>query len=269
VTNDAARERYTHGHPDAVLRSHKWRTVENSAAYALPALLTGTSVLDIGCGPGTITADFAARVAPGSVVGIDASAEVVEVAAAERHAPNVSFRIGDVYSLDFDDGSFDVVHAHQVLQHLADPVAALREMRRVCRPGGTVAYRDADYGAMSWWPESEGLAQWLDVYRQVARANGGEPDAGRHLLAWAHAAGLGGISVTGSMWAFVSLEDRQWWAQTWAQRTTGSPLADRAIDLGIASRAELGACADAWHAWAADPDACFFVPHVEVLAAKA
>ncbi len=49
---------------------------------------------------------------------------------------NVRFATGDVYALDFDDASFDVVHAHQVLQHLQDPVAALRELRRVLRPGG-------------------------------------------------------------------------------------------------------------------------------------
>jgi ubiquinone/menaquinone biosynthesis C-methylase UbiE len=266
VTDEAARERYTHGHPEAVLRSHKWRTVENSAAYVLPALSPGCTVLDVGCGPGTITAGLGERVAPGSVVGVDASADVVALASAEHHAANLSFRVGDAYDLDFPDGSFDVVHAHQVLQHLSDPVAALREMRRVCRPGGTVAFRDADYGAMSWWPELPGLARWLDVYRQVARANGGEPDAGRHLVRWARAAGFAEMSVTASLWAFVSAEDRQWWAQTWAGRTAGAPLADRAVELGVATRDDLAACADAWRRWARDPDACFFVPHAEVLA---
>src|SRR5204862_1009093 len=56
---------YTHGHHESVLRSHKWRTVENSAAYLAPSLKSGTSVLDLGCGPGTITADIGRRVAPG------------------------------------------------------------------------------------------------------------------------------------------------------------------------------------------------------------
>src|SRR5690348_13442980 len=53
---------YTHGHHESVLRSHRWRTAENSAAYLLPHLSSGATVLDIGCGPGTITADLAALV---------------------------------------------------------------------------------------------------------------------------------------------------------------------------------------------------------------
>src|SRR5262249_58825056 len=93
------RERYTHGHPDAVLRSHRWRTAENSAGYLLAELRPGTSVLDVGCGPGTVTADFTRRVAPGAVVGIDASADVVAVAARGHQAPNPSFRAGGVYRL--------------------------------------------------------------------------------------------------------------------------------------------------------------------------
>ena len=127
---------YTHGHHESVLRSHRWRTVENSAAYLVPALERGQRVLDVGCGPGTITVDLAARVAPGEVVGLDASAAVLELARAaadEAGVANVSFRTGDATALPFEDGSFDVVHAHQVLQHLSDPVAALREMRRVTR----------------------------------------------------------------------------------------------------------------------------------------
>jgi ubiquinone/menaquinone biosynthesis C-methylase UbiE len=93
-------------------------------------------VLDVGCGPGTITADLAARVPGGQVTGIDAAAGVLAEArqeAARRGQANVRFETGDVYRLAFDDGTFDVVHAHQVLQHLSDPVAALAEMRRVCR----------------------------------------------------------------------------------------------------------------------------------------
>ena len=104
---------------------------------------------------------------------------------------DVEFALGDVYALDDPDGSYDVVHAHQVLQHLVDPVAALREMLRVCRPDGVVAVRDADYAAMAWYPADPRLDRWLEVYRAVAHSNGAEPDAGRRLLSWARAAGRG------------------------------------------------------------------------------
>jgi ubiquinone/menaquinone biosynthesis C-methylase UbiE len=127
---------YTHGHHDSVLRSHRTRTVDNSAAYLADRLRPGTRVLDVGCGPGTITVDMAARVASGEVTAIDASADVIKEAAALAAAQgvtNIEFAVADVYSLPYPDDSFDVVHAHQVLQHLTSPVAALREMARVGR----------------------------------------------------------------------------------------------------------------------------------------
>ena len=196
-------ETYTHGHAESVLRSHRWRTAENSAGYLLPHLRAGQSVLDVGCGPGTITIDLARRVAPGRVVGIDRAAKALaeaQAAAGDAGVGTVTFGIGDVYALDLPDASVDVVHAHQVLQHLTDPVAELREMARVCRPGGVIAARDADYAAFTWWPEDSRLDAWLALYRACARDNNAEPDAGRRLLAWAHAAGLADITASAGVW---------------------------------------------------------------------
>jgi SAM-dependent methyltransferase len=253
--------RYTHGHHEAVLRSHRWRTVDNSAAYLIPYLSPGSAVLDVGCGPGTITSDIARRVAPGAVIGIDRSPDAIE--AARVSESTIDYRTGDVYALEFADGAFDIVHAHQVLQHLSDPVAALREMRRVCR--GVVAARDGDYEAMTWFPADPLLDRWLQLYRDVARANGGEPDAGRHLLGWAHAAGFGEVTATASAWCFATAEDRQWWGETWAQRVSETELASRAIGLGLASSEELAAMAAAWLRWAGDPEGWFAVLHGEVI----
>ncbi|WP_424211067.1 methyltransferase domain-containing protein [Streptomyces sp. BI20] len=259
---------YTHGHHESVLRSHQWRTAENSAAYLLPDLRPGARVLDVGCGPGTITADFAHLVGPeGSVVGVDASAEVVEkarAAAAERGARNAEFATGDVYALDFPDDSFDVVHAHQVLQHLSDPVAALREMRRVTRPGGVVAARDADYAAMTWYPAVPDLDHWLKVYESVARANGGEPDAGRRVTAWAREAGFTDIRSTATSWCFARPDEIAWWSGLWADRTTQSDYAAKAVATGHATPEDLQSIATAWHTWGASPDAWFSVLNGEI-----
>src|SRR3954466_4389701 len=105
---------YTHGHHESVLRSHTWRTVDNSAAYLAPHLTEGVRVLDVGCGPGTITADIGRRVAPGRVLGIDMSAEVIEQARRDAGGgPNVEFSVDDLYALPLDDHPFDIVHAHQ------------------------------------------------------------------------------------------------------------------------------------------------------------
>ena len=97
-----------------------------------------------------------------------------------------------------------VLHAHQVLQHLDDPVAALIEMRRVCKSGGIVAARDADYAAMTWAPPDGRLERWLELYRSVAIANGGQPDAGRFLLGWAIRAGFSTIETGASAWCFAT-----------------------------------------------------------------
>ncbi len=221
-------ETYTHGHADSVLRSHLWRTVDNSAAYLVDHLRPGLDVLDVGCGPGTITIDLAHRVAPGRVVGIEPAAEPLQRAratAAEVGADNVAFAPGDIYAFDVGDDTFDVVHAHQVLQHLGDPVAALREMLRVCRPGGLVAARDADYAAMTWYPADPRLDRWLQIYRAVARGNGAEPDAGRRQPAWARAAGATEMTPGASVWCHAAPEDRAWWGGMWADRIVSSAIA--------------------------------------------
>lgn len=258
---------YTHGHHDSVLRSHRWRTAENSAAYLLDHLGSGTSLLDVGCGPATLTADLARRVAPGRVVAIDRAGSVLDEARSRlADLDNAEVRMGDVYNLEFEDASFDVVHAHQVLQHLTDPVRALGEMARVSGPGGLVAVRDADYGAMTWWPESDGLERWSQVYHDVARANGAEPDAGRRLLSWTIDAGLIPVSVSASTWCFATPAEREWWGSLWAERTLASDFAGQATRYGVSDADELTAVAAAWREWAAAPAAWFAVLHSEVLA---
>jgi SAM-dependent methyltransferase len=264
----AESDTYLHGHHDSVLRSHRWRTPENSAGYLIQRLPATARVLDVGCGPGTITVGLAALAAQGEVVGMDASQDVLAEARAEadrRSQANVRFETGDVYELRFADGTFDVVHAHQVLQHLSDPVAALREMARVCRPGGIVAARDSDYGGMIWYPADEELDEWRSLYQQVARATGGEPDAARHLLAWARSAGLAEIEASASAWCYAGPHDRPWWGALWAERVMSSAFADRVREHGLASTQDLERLSAAWRRFAASPDGWFLIPHGEVL----
>ncbi|MFD4420022.1 methyltransferase domain-containing protein [Agromyces sp. NPDC058484] len=265
----APAEAYTHGHHESVLRIHSWRTVENSAAYLAPHLQAGARVLDVGSGPGTITIDLARRVRPGTVIGIDASADVVARAtglAASERVDNVEFRVADAYSLPFADASFDVVHAHQVLQHLARPVDALQGFRRVLKPGGLLAVRDVDYGGVIWSPASSGLTRWLELYRAVHAGNGGDPHAGRHLKRWVREAGFGDIEATASTWVFSTALEREWWGNSWAERATTSQFAAHAIESGRSSPAELERIAAAWREWAADDDGWLLMPHAEVLA---
>jgi 2-polyprenyl-3-methyl-5-hydroxy-6-metoxy-1,4-benzoquinol methylase len=264
----SAEDAYGQGHAESVVRSRQWRTVDNSAAYLASHLGAGQRVLDVGCGPGTITVDLARRVAPGHVLGIDVSAAVLEQArstAAEAGVGNVSFAHADIATGDVGLGRFDVVHAHQVLLHLTDPVGALASMLALARPAGLVAARDTDYAAAFWWPPDPRLDRWLQIYRAVARDNGAEPDAGRRLMAWAHAAGAATLTPSASIWCHSSPDERAWWGGMWAERIVRSRIAEQAVAYGHASTEELADIATAWTRWAADPDGWFAIPHGEIL----
>lgn len=263
---DRSPDTYTHGHAEPVITHHAARTAGNSASYLLPHLRTGTTLLDVGCGPGSITVDLARQVDPGRVVGIDPVEEVLEVArsaAVESGVGNVEFVKGSAYDLDFADDEFDVVHAHQVLQHLTDPVAALVEMRRVARQ--VVGVRDADYAGMVWAPSHPMLDRWMELYHQVTSHNDADADAGRHLLGWMHAAGFRDVTVSSSTWTYADAESRAWWGDGWARRALESDFAHQAVAAGLSERAELEAISSAWSWWAQQTDGCFVVLHLEAV----
>jgi len=264
--SEQQREQYTHGHHESVLRAHRWRTIANSAAYLEPYLRPGLSLLDVGSGPGTITAEFAERLAPGRVVGLDAAAGIVATASAEFERDNLRFMVGDAYALPFADAQFDIAHVHQTLQHVADAVAVLRELRRVVKPGGIVAAREVDYGGTFWFPASDGLDQWLALYQRVHRGNGGEPDAGRRLVAWAREAGFTDIRPSASVWNFADAQTRDWWGGAWADRVRFSAFAEDALGSGAATRDQLDRIAAAWVTWAADDVGWLAMPHGEIVA---
>lgn len=260
---------YTHGHHESVLRSHTWRTAKNSCAYLLPFLRPGQSLLDVGCGPGTVTADLARLVAPGQVVGLDAAGDAVTRAEAQANGlglENLRFETGDLFALTYPPASFDVVHLHQVLQHLGDPESALTALRTVLAPEGILAARESDYGAFTWAPTDPVLDRWLDLYLDVTGRNGHDARIGPKLPALARAAGFGDIAVSSSTWTYADAESRQWWGSLWADRMRYSRLAEHALEYGMSDADELESIAQAFLRWASSPDAVFVIPHVEILA---
>lgn len=266
MTELGATTQYVHGYAPAVQAAHGRRTAENSAGYLLPHLRAGLSLLDVGCGVGSITADLAHRVAPGRVAAVDVSPDVLDSArkAAADRGVHVEFRTADAHALPFADGTFDVVHAHQVLQHVADPVALLREARRVTRPGGLVAVRDADYATTHFHPELPGLQAWLDGYRATARVNSGEPDAGSWLLHWAQQVGFAEITPSASVWTFATPEARGWWGGTWAARVESSTLTERLRANGFEQQ-NIDAMVADWRTWTAAADGWMTMVHGELL----
>lgn len=261
--------RYSHGHHRSVMNSHSTRTAENSCAYFLGRVAEGDKILDIGCGPGTITLGLAKRAgASGAVVGVDFSPDAIALAKSNANSAgqeNVRFVEGDLYALDVEPASFDIVHAHQVLQHLSDPVETLRGMARYCKPGGLIAVRDADYHAMTWHPRFPGMDRWLSVYTADARSRSAEPDAGRNLRAWANAAGLAPVAVTSSTWTYGTAESAAWWGTSQADRVRNSRFAAHAAEKGLTPQ-DIEGIAQDWESWGNHPDAWFCMVHGEVLA---
>lgn len=264
---------YVSGHHSSVLRSHTWRTAENSAAYLIPHLQANYKLLDVGCGPATITLDFAQLLTDGEAVGIDTSSAVIDQAitsAAERGVHNASFHVGDILDSPsaFPDGSFDVTHAHQVLQHVQDPVKAMSELRRISR--NIVAVRETDFSSAAWYPLLPGLEEWRQLWIKVNRAGGLDPDMGRRLLSVAMQSGFERqqITSTASTWCYTTAEEREWWSSLWAERLMQSDFARSALKSELASKADLERMADAWKAWGAAEDAWFVFLHGEVICRK-
>ena len=169
------RDVYTHGHQPAAVNQHAKRTAKASAAFCRDVISSNSRILDVGCGPASISVGLAEWADQGFVTAIDLGDQILETANQTiRNAgtANIVVEQASVYELPYEDHSFDVTYAHQVLQHLADPVLAITEMARVTKRGGYVAVRDADYYTMSCSPESEMIDEWRRIYRLVARHNG-------------------------------------------------------------------------------------------------
>ena len=265
MSDPAPRDTYTHGHHASVVAQHSRRTAEEAAAFLIPRLGPEMRLLDVGCGPGSITAGLVKYV--GEVVGIDVESSVLETARRlTGDTPNLSFEEGSVYDLPHEDGAFDVAYAHQLMQHLADPAAAMREMGRVVRPGGYVAVRDSDYQTMICHPRTEAIEEWRALYTEVVRRNGADANAGRRIPSWLARAGFDDVEVSTTVAMMRDPAEVLNWGDSWAERVTRSALAEQALAYGLATPDELERIAAGWRAWARDDEALFMFVHVEGLA---
>jgi ubiquinone/menaquinone biosynthesis C-methylase UbiE len=259
---------YATDHHASVLRTHSWRTAQNSLAYLLPSIKHTMKILDVGCGPGTITLDVAKLVPKGHITGVDyteAPLAAARTAASGEKLTNVDFQVGDVHALPFAAETFDIVYAHQVLQHVRDPVQALREMKRVAKRGGLVGVRES--ASMTWYPQRTLLTQWKELHMQVSKGNGGNPDPGSWIHVWAREAGFGSedIRCSAGTWCFSTKEEREWWSAVWGERLTASGFADKAVNGGYCTHEDLEKFAAAWRIWGKDDDGWFCVLHGEII----
>jgi len=260
---------YTQGHHASVLKTHSQRTALNCATHVLPYLKFTDRILDIGCGPGSITVDLASYVPSGHVIGIDYSADVLSVArelASRKGSTNVTFETGDAYDLRWGDGEFDVVFVNQCLIHLKEPVRAMREMGRVVKGDGVVAIREGDFGTLITHPRPASTIYSWNIFAAVMRTSGSEPNAGRHLLSWALSAGFPPTSINVS--ANVEIESTPEEVKDYGENHADRLLTQgiKAVELGIATKEELEECAAAWRAWAKTEGAFHSITDVQILA---
>ena len=267
------RETYLHGHHRSVLSAHSARTADDAAAFLLPYMEPGMNLLDVGCGPGTITSGLAAAVGEsGSALGIDISdglREEWDKRLEEHGSPNLGFQVDDVYESDLERDQFDVVYAHQLLQHLANPVGALTAAATLAKSGGIVAVREVDWGTFAAYPESKALDDFRRVYDAVAIRNGGNPRAGRNVLSWMQETGeLTDIHISTSTWTFFEEAGKTWWGDQWSQRIVESDIAAKALEYGIATTGELEAMSRGWQEWKNAPGSLSCFTHFEGLARR-
>lgn len=197
---------YKNGFQDSIADTHSWRTVENSSKFTLSVLQPDFKVLDVGSGPGTITVDFAKNYITGKdgfIIGIEPTQELIDRSNSYKEEvahelTNIQFQIGSVYKIPFDDNTFDLVHAHQVILHLHDPILALQELKRVTKPGGYVCVKDVDIESAIVTPEKyEVLKQFRLLKAQASKST--DVRAGRKLREKALKAGYEPTNIVTSM----------------------------------------------------------------------
>src|SRR5215475_1585670 len=137
---------YTLGYNQGALEQMRYRTAERCCTFFRHHVRADSHILDCGCGPGSITVGLAKWAPDGQTVGIDLGADQLDEARAlarDLGIENITFRQADIFDLPFEDDSFDVVFSQTVLYHIPNTEKAIAEIKRVLRPGGLVALRDA------------------------------------------------------------------------------------------------------------------------------
>ncbi|CAB11235.1 UbiE family methyltransferase [Schizosaccharomyces pombe] len=267
---------YANGVDSYIAETHAWRTPETCSTYMLKYVKKTDRILDVGCGPGTITVGFPKYVPEGEVIGVEPSQELLDKAEEalrkeetlkKEKINNCSFRLGSIYKLPFPDNTFDIVNTHQVLVHLQDPVAALVELKRVTKPGGYVCCKEADLLSACVYPKEYEHDLLLQSQARI-NLHGTNPTAGRSLRGWAIDAKYvaENIHSSASTWCFADEETRKWVSRLFIQRVLHSNERlddDDAKDQSLRKRV-----AEAWQRWKEDSRGCFFMTDGQIVYKK-
>ncbi|KAF5326902.1 hypothetical protein D9619_004352 [Psilocybe cf. subviscida] len=259
----AAPQSYEIGWKPSHIQHHASRTAENNTKYLLPHLAKyvqlkpNLRLLDIGAGPGSISASLARYIPEGKVTATDISDDVLQQArehARQVGCTNIEFQVADVYNLPFPDNTFDVVHVSQVLVHLHEPVKALKEMLRVCVPGGIIGMCEGDMRSWVLHPVPQALQDSIDLMRSLLPRR----DTGMRLVSFAIQAGVprSDIHFTTSTYAHTTSAERQAFGGTFRERAREGDIRKKAIERGLKSAEAMDEMANAWDQWIVNEEAC-------------
>jgi len=274
------KKEYTFGHSSSATATHAARTVNTDAAFLLPYIRPTDNILDVGCGPGTITYGFAEYVPEGTVTGVDYTPSIIEKARAfalskiheddGKSRGKVEFVLGNVLErLPFEDESFDIIFSSQVLTHLGDSsIQALKEMRRVLKPGGILSSRDG--AMMHYHPPKFRLDQI--GWENTCKAAGLEGLIGPKMGAFYRAAGFdvdgGKVKIGAGSNIVTGTVATRFHAESMAGRLRkGEVIRESWVKAGI-SEEEIEKAASAFREWGETEDAWYGILQSEIVAWK-
>lgn len=264
---------YVYGEDSAVTTTlFSRRTAQKQAAFFLPYLQQGMTLLDCGCGSGSITIGLAKAVEPGPVTGVDildAEVKRARERAVEANVPNIRFEVGNVYQLEFPDNSFDALFSHNVLEHVPDTRRALQEIYRVLKPGGIVGIRNMDWGGILFGPHNEHIARMYIIGEGVMANAGGHTRLSQSLGNLLDEEGFEDVIVSASYDLYNDLESRRLLAQASIRQFADKDFVERITTSGLAKVEEIEAIKDALPSWREAPGAFYAKPECEAIGRKA
>ncbi len=259
---------YAFGYSPAAIGLMGSRTAAVNAGFLLPRLTSGMSVLDVGCGPGSITVGLAEAIAPGEAVGVDIEASQIELArekAAKLGLGNCRFETASVLALPFPNDGFDVVYGHTILMQFSDVGPVLEEVKRVLKPGGLAAFREIDFGASLYGPADVAMKTVMSTLQRSVRENDGYPDIGRDLPALFAGVGLNVLSARPVYAYSPNAEARAGMYRAMSGLWTQADFVNEAVGKGWITEDERASVARRLEMEAKDPGGLSGTTYVEVI----
>jgi ubiquinone/menaquinone biosynthesis C-methylase UbiE len=263
---------YAFGYQPGVQNYLRLHTVERCAAFLTPHLVCGMSLLDAGCGPGTITVGLAAIVAPGQLVAVDISPDEVAQTEAALHAAghdNALTQVASILELPFEDCSFDAVFSHAVLDYLVDPIAGVQELHRVLKPGGVIGLRSVNNDRSVIGPHDALVDEGVALFRRAVAAMGGDMTRGRLLGSMLKQVGFERIFATPSYERAQSREEWQSFCDAFAGALDHTTISEIGVREGWADQSRFDAIVAALRRFGTDTSNCFALAWGEAVGYKA